>query len=68
MDVRTVFDDSPNPPYVPENYDRKYHGPVRLRTALGSSFNIPAVKLLQLVGAKECSEHRAPHGHQHIES
>ncbi len=50
MDVRTVFDDSPNPPYVPENYDRKYHGPVRLRTALGSSFNIPAVKLIQLVG------------------
>lgn len=52
MDVRTVFDDSPNPPYVPENYDRKYHGPVRLRTALASSFNIPAVKLLQLVGVK----------------
>ena len=52
MDVRTVFDDPGNPPYVPENYDRKYHGPVRLRTALGSSYNIPAVKLLQLVGAK----------------
>ena len=52
MDVRTVFDDSPNPPYVPENYDRKYHGPVRLRTALASSFNIPAVKLLQLDGVK----------------
>ncbi len=52
MDVRTVFDDSPNPPYVPENYDRKYHGPVRLRTALASSFNIPAVKLLQQVGTK----------------
>ncbi len=52
MDVRTVFDDSPNPPYVPENYTRKYYGPVRLRTALGSSFNIPAVKLLQLVGVK----------------
>jgi penicillin-binding protein 1C len=52
MDVRTVFDDSPNPPYVPENYTRKYSGPVRLRTALGSSFNIPAVKLLQLVGVK----------------
>ncbi len=52
MDVRTVFDDSPNPPYVPENYDRKYHGPVRLRTALASSFNIPAVKLLSLVGVK----------------
>ena len=52
MDVRTVFDDPGNPPYVPENYDRKYHGPVRLRVALASSFNIPAVKLIQAVGPK----------------
>ncbi|MBI3538100.1 MAG: transglycosylase domain-containing protein [Chloroflexi bacterium] len=52
MDVRTVFDDSPNPPYVPENYDRKYHGPTRLRIALASSFNIPAVKLIKEVGVK----------------
>ncbi len=52
MDVRTVFEDPGNPPYVPENYDRKYHGPVRLRTALASSYNIPAVKLIQLVGVK----------------
>jgi penicillin-binding protein 1C len=52
MDVRTVFDDPGNPPYVPENYNRKYNGPVRLRTALGSSFNIPAVKTIQLVGVK----------------
>lgn len=52
MDVRTVFDDPGNPPYVPENYDRKYHGPTRLRTALGSSYNIPAVKLIQLVNPK----------------
>ncbi|MGH2545073.1 MAG: transglycosylase domain-containing protein, partial [Ardenticatenaceae bacterium] len=26
-DVRTVFDDYPNPPYVPENYYRDYNGP-----------------------------------------
>lgn len=51
-DVRSSFDDPPNPPYVPENYDRKYHGPVRLRIALGSSFNIPAVKVLNLVGVR----------------
>lgn len=51
-DVRTAFEDPPNPPYVPENYDRKYHGPVRLRTGLGSSYNIPAVKVLDLVGIK----------------
>ena len=52
MDVRTVFNDPGNPPYVPENYDRKYHGPVRLRVALASSFNIPAVKLISQVGVE----------------
>lgn len=51
-DVRTGFEDPPNPPYVPENYDRKYHGPVRLRTALASSYNIPAVKVLDMVGVR----------------
>jgi len=51
-DVRTVFDDSPNPPYVPENYDRKYHGPQLLRSALANSYNIPAVKVLQLAGVR----------------
>lgn len=36
--------------YRPENYDRRLHGPVTLRTALGSSLNIPAVKVLDQVG------------------
>lgn len=52
-DVRTVFDDSPNPPYVPENYDRRYHGPVTFREALANSYNIPAVKVLQLAGIRD---------------
>lgn len=51
-DVRTAFEDPPNPPYVPENYDRKYHGPVRLRSGLASSYNIPAVKVLEMVGIR----------------
>ena len=37
-------------PYIPVNYDGKYHGPVLVRTALGSSYNIPAVKTLQYIG------------------
>lgn len=49
-DVRTVFDDSPNPPYVPENYYRNYNGPVLLRDALQQSLNIPSVKLMAKVG------------------
>jgi 1A family penicillin-binding protein len=52
MDVRTAFPDPPNPPYVPENYDRKYHGPKRLRQTLACSYNIPAVKLLDMVGVE----------------
>ncbi|MEX2190380.1 MAG: penicillin-binding protein 1C [Bacteroidota bacterium] len=36
--------------YIPENYDRRYHGPVRLRFALACSYNVPAVRVLQVVG------------------
>ena len=50
MDVHTCFDDYPNPPYCPENYDREYSGPETLRTALARSRNIPAVKVLDMVG------------------
>ncbi|MSP11373.1 MAG: penicillin-binding protein [Chloroflexi bacterium] len=50
LDVRTVFPDPPSPPYAPENIDRKYHGFKSLRLALANSYNIPAVKLLDIVG------------------
>ncbi len=50
MDVRTVFPDPGNPPYAPENYDRRYHGPQSLRQALQRSYNIPAVWLMDQVG------------------
>lgn len=36
--------------YAPDNYDRKQYGPVTLRTALGSSLNLSAVKMLSIVG------------------
>ena len=49
-DVPTEFPDGANPPYKPTNYDDKFHGPVLVRTALGSSYNVPAVKALQFVG------------------
>lgn len=39
-------------PYTPKNYDGKEHGLLHLRDALGSSINIPAVKLLALVGVE----------------
>ncbi|MBU0649640.1 PBP1A family penicillin-binding protein, partial [Patescibacteria group bacterium] len=36
--------------YKPVNYDGKFHGAVTLRTALASSYNIPAVKMVKEVG------------------
>jgi len=54
MDVKTEFPTiDPNKPYVPENYDRKFHGPIQLRFALGNSMNIPAVKMMARVGLDE---------------
>ena len=37
-------------PYQPKNYDRRFHGPVRAREALGSSYNVPAVELADRIG------------------
>ena len=49
-DVATQFFDGPNSVYEPKNYDDQFHGPLRLRLALGNSYNIPAVKALEFVG------------------
>jgi 1A family penicillin-binding protein len=36
--------------YMPENYDHQYRGPMSVRDALSQSVNVPAVKMLYLVG------------------
>jgi penicillin-binding protein 1C len=36
--------------YVPVNFNRRYNGPVRLRTALASSLNVPAVYMVERLG------------------
>ncbi|MCL5433038.1 MAG: PBP1A family penicillin-binding protein [Patescibacteria group bacterium] len=53
MDTKTVFPNQGGEDYIPKNYDGKFNGPLQLRSALGSSINIPAVKLLALVGLKD---------------
>jgi 1A family penicillin-binding protein len=53
VDQRTRFPDGPNRFYTPENFDKRFRGPVTLRRALGNSLNIPAVKVLQYVGVRE---------------
>lgn len=52
MDVRTSFDDRPNPPYIPENVDGKWRGPLRVRQALAFSENVPAIKITDYAGVK----------------
>jgi len=53
MDVKTSFPGGDKPEYVPENYDGKFRGPVLVRSALANSLNIPAVKMLAMVGIKD---------------
>ena len=56
----SVFIDEPvsfdagagQPPYQPQNYDRKYEGAVTLRRALEQSRNIPAVKAMAEIGPR----------------
>lgn len=36
--------------WMPQNYDRQFHGPVSVRTALEQSLNVPAVRIAQSVG------------------
>lgn len=54
MDVKTEFPTNVpgQEPYIPVNYDGKYHGPMQIRFALGNSENVPAVKMLAKVGIK----------------
>ncbi|KAB2906250.1 MAG: hypothetical protein F9K27_01220 [Anaerolineae bacterium] len=49
-DVQTEFGVQGQANYVPVNYDRRFHGPVRVRDALANSYNIPAVLALRNVG------------------
>lgn len=53
MDTQTNFkaQDSEKD-FIPVNYDGKYRGPVQVRFALGNSINVPAVKMLSMVGIK----------------
>ncbi|MGD8586317.1 MAG: transglycosylase domain-containing protein, partial [Chloroflexota bacterium] len=53
LDVETDFGpqaETSGVAYVPQNYDRDFHGPMSLRQALANSFNIPAVEVMSWVG------------------
>ncbi len=48
-DVPTALP-TPSGPFEPRNFDRNFRGPVSARRALGSSLNVPAVRLLADTG------------------
>jgi penicillin-binding protein 1C len=56
LTAATILEDSdtqfttPGGSFRPQNYDLRYHGPIRMRTALACSYNIPAVSILQAIG------------------
>lgn len=56
LDTPTTFTNPWGQAYSPVNYDSRFHGPVTIRTALGSSYNIPAVKTLAMVGVPAMME------------
>ncbi|MCA9939503.1 MAG: transglycosylase domain-containing protein [Anaerolineales bacterium] len=51
LDVETDFGTPYNGvAYVPQNYDRRFHGPLSIRRALANSYNVPAVQVMSWVG------------------
>jgi len=49
-DNPTCWQDQPGHQWCPQNFDNQFHGQMTVRTALGNSINIPAVKALEFVG------------------
>ncbi len=60
MTPASIVDDSPiefpvgrnNKPWKPDNYDRKYRGPITYQQALEESINVAAVKVLERTGIR----------------
>ncbi len=55
IDEETNFGIWGGKPYVPQNYDGKFRGPVTLRQALAQSINVPSVKVLVYLAGIEDS-------------
>ncbi|GAB1483375.1 hypothetical protein MASR2M78_21910 [Treponema sp.] len=71
-DAATVLPDVPTDfggaeVYVPANFNNQFNGPVRLRQALASSLNIPAVYTLERIGVKPFADFLISNGFRSIE-
>ncbi len=63
VDAPTTFDaGAGQPPYRPGNYDRKYQGTMTLRHALEQSRNIPAVKVMAMLGPAQVAAYAKKFG------
>lgn len=72
LTTASVLDDSPvdldtaSGLYIPQNYDRIFRGPVSVRSALGNSLNVPAVRALLLTGVDAFRERLYDTGYRGI--
>lgn len=64
LTAASILDDSPvsyvvpgSAPYKPVNYDGIFHGRVPMRYALANSYNIPAVKTMNMLGVDNFIKH-----------
>jgi penicillin-binding protein 1A len=63
VDEPASFDAGPGqPPYQPQNYDRKFEGAVTLRRAIEQSRNIPAVKAMNEIGPRNVVQYATRFG------
>lgn len=63
VDEPTTFDaGAGQPPYAPGNYDRKYLGTMTLRYALEQSRNIPAVRVIEMLGPTQVASYAKKFG------
>lgn len=65
-DLPTVFGGTEA--YIPMNFNQRFNGPVRLRVALASSLNVPAVYTLERLGVRDFEEYLVSLGFESIES
>lgn len=63
VDEPTTFDAGlGQPPYTPGNYDRKFLGTMTLRYALEQSRNIPAVRVIEMLGPTQVASYAKKFG------
>ena len=53
IDEKYSFKDKQGRSYTPHNYNGVFNGPVTAKVALASSLNLPAVKVLEMIGVEK---------------